>query len=641
MPPEPKSLLMEGRAQEALAGFDAALADRPGDAEALFGRATALKLLGRLDEARTGYDVVLGQVPGAAGALNNRGEVLLGLSLPDAALADFTHALSIKPDFPPALLGRSIALIKLGRPAEALPGLSRLTAELPDFTDAWFYGGVALDQLGHPDKAIPAFDKVLALRPEATAALANRGVALQSLKRLNEAMASFVALEKALPGSTAALNGLAGCAAHICDWSRHDEFLAKIVAAIRAGEKDIHPGTMLAYSNEPDVMLACARAHAVPASGPLWQARVFSGAKIRLAYCSADFHDHPMPRLLAGMFERHDRDRFEVIAVSFGPDDGSVMRARLQAAFDQFHDVREKSDEAIADFIAGLKVDIAVDLMGYTRNARPGIFARRPAPVQASYMGYAGTLGAAHYDYIIADDMVAPPRHQPFFAEKIMALPDTYWATDDRRAEAGPAPSRADAGLPPRGFVFCCFNNNWKIGPAQFDIWMRLLKAVPDSVLWLIQDSPEAAANLRKEASARGVAPERLVFAPRVTPEEHLARHRLADIFLDTLPYGAHTTASDALWCGVPVVTCLGAGFPGRVAASILWAMALPELVTENPEDYESLALALASDAPRLAALKQKLEANGKTKPLFDTARFTRSMEAAFEKMRDGFVKKY
>jgi predicted O-linked N-acetylglucosamine transferase (SPINDLY family) len=254
-------------------------------------------------------------------------------------------------------------------------------------------------------------------------------------------------------------------------------------------------------------------------------------------------------------------------------------------------------------------------------------------------MGYAGTLGAAHYDYIIADDVVAPPRHQPFFAEKIMALPDTYWATDDRRAEAGPAPSRAAAGLPDKGFVFCCFNNNWKIGPAQFDIWMRLLKAVPGSVLWLIQDSPEAAGKLRGAAAARGAAPERLVFAPRVTPEEHLARHRLAGLFLDTLPYGAHTTASDALWCGVPVVTCLGAGFPGRVAASILRAMALPELVTENLVDYESLALALATDAPRLAALKQKLEANRKTTPLFDTARFTRNMETAFETMREEFLK--
>jgi predicted O-linked N-acetylglucosamine transferase (SPINDLY family) len=643
MPPQmqtPQSLLMEGRPVEALARFDTMLADNPRNAETLFGRATALKMLGRLDEARAGYDAVLALMPGALGALNNRGEVLLGLGQPAAALADFGQALGIKRDYLPALLGHSIALIRLGRPAEALQGLDQVLALMPDHADAWFHRGVALDQLGYPDKAVASYDKVLALVPTATAALANRGNSLHSLRRLEEALASFAAVEKLLPGNMAALNGQAAIAAHICDWSRHGEFEKAVVAAIRAGERDIHPGTMLTYSNAPEIMLANARVHAAPASGPVWTANPFSGPKISIAYCSADFHAHPMPRLLAGLFERHDRNRFEVIAISFGPEDGSAMRTRLKAAFDQFHDVRGSSDAAIADLIAGLGVDIAVDLMGYTTHSRPGVFARRPAPVQVSYMGYAGTLGAAHYDYIIADDVVAPPQHQPFYAEKIMALSDTYWVTDDRRTEAGRAPSRAEAGLPEQGFVFCCFNNNWKIGPAQFDIWMRLLHSVPGSVLWLMQDNPEAAANLRRHAAARGVAPERLVFAPRVTPEEHLARHRLAGLFLDTLPYGAHTTASDALWCGVPVVTCLGAGFPGRVAASILHAIGLPELITHNAADYESLALALASDAPRLAALKQKLEASRKTTALFDTARFTKNMEAAFEMMRDGFLKK-
>jgi protein O-GlcNAc transferase len=642
MPPQmqtPQSLLMEGRPVEALACFDTMLADNPRNAETLFGRATALKMLGRLDEARAGYDAVLALMPGALGALNNRGEVLLGLGQPAAALADFVQALSLKRDYLPGFLGRSIALIRLGRQAEALQGLDQVLALMPDHADAWFHRGVALDQLGYPQEAVASYDKVLALVPTATAALANRGNSLHSLRRLEEALASFAAVEKLLPGNVAALNGQAAIAAHICDWSCHGEFEKAVVAAIRAGERDIHPGTMLTYSNAPEIMLANARVHAVAASGPVWTANPFSGPKISIAYCSADFHAHPMPRLLAGLFERHDRNRFEVIAISFGPEDGSDMRTRLKAAFDQFHDVRGSSDAAIADLIAGLGVDIAVDLMGYTTHSRPGVFARRPAPVQVSYMGYAGTLGAAHYDYIIADDVVAPPQHQPFYAEKIMALPDTYWVTDDRRAEAGPPPSRAAAGLPEHGFVFCCFNNNWKIGPAQFDIWMRLLKAVPDSVLWLVQDNPEAAANLRRHAAARGVAPQRLVFAPRVSSEDHLARHRLAGLFLDTLPYGAHTTASDALWCGVPVVTAKGAGFPGRVAASILHAIGLPELITQNAADYESLALALATDAPRLAALKQKLEASRKATALFDTARFTKNMEAAFEMMRDGFLK--
>jgi protein O-GlcNAc transferase len=639
-PPSPQALLLEGRTADALAGFDGMLAVKPGDAEALFGRATALKNLNRLEDARTGYDAVLAAMPRALGALNNRGEVLLGLHRPVEALADFAQALTIKPDYLPAFLGRAIALTQLGRAAEALPGLDQILVLRPDHVDAWFHRGVALDQLGYPAESVAAYDKVLALHPTASAAIANRGIALHALRRLDEAIASFASLEKLLPGNVVALNGLAGLAAHACDWSRHDEFRRMVEKDARAGQRDIHPGTMLAYSNAPDVMLACAKVHARPASGPAWKAKPFAGPKIKLAYCSADFHAHPMPRLLAGMFERHDREKFEVIAISFGPDDGSPMRARLKAAFDQFHDVRLSSDAAIADLIAGLGVDIAVDLMGYTTHSRPGLFARRPAPVQASYMGYPGTLGAAHYDYIISDDVVTPQAHQAFFTEKLMPLPDTYWGTDDKREDAGPAPSRAGAGLPERGFVFCCFNNNWKIGPAQFDSWMRLLKAVPDSVLWLLQDSPEAVKNLRGHAGARGVAAERLIFAPRVTPDEHLARHRLADLFLDTQPYGAHTTASDALWCGVPVVTELGAGFPGRVAASILTAMGLSELVMKNTAAYEKLALALAKDPAKLAALKAKIAANRKTTPLFDTARFTKHMEAAFEKMRDDYLKR-
>jgi predicted O-linked N-acetylglucosamine transferase (SPINDLY family) len=412
---------------------------------------------------------------------------------------------------------------------------------------------------------------------------------------------------------------------------------------------EIMPGTVLGYSGDPALLLAVARNHFKPPSPspspspsppppPLWRGTPFSGAKIRLAYCSADFYSHAMPRLMAGLFERHDRDRFEVIAISFGADDGSPMRARLKAGFDQFHDLSRLDDDAIAARIANLSVDIAVDLMGFTTSSRPAIFARRPAPVQVNYMGYAATLGTDFHDYIIADATVAPLSEQAFFSEKILQLPDTYWVTDDRRPEPGPAPSRAEAGLPENAFVFCCFNNNWKIGPAQFDIWMRLLKAVPESVLWLLQDNAGAADNLRAAARGHGLAPERLVFAPRTVSEAHLARHRLADLFLDTLPYNAHTTASDALLVGVPVVTCRGTSFHGRVAASILCAMGLAELVTENLADYESLALALATDGPRLAVLKRKVKENRGTTALFDTARFTRNMEAAYEKMRDDWI---
>jgi tetratricopeptide (TPR) repeat protein len=635
MPPQtPQSLLMEGRPVEALPLFDAALAANPRDAQLLFGRATALKLLGRLDEACAGYDAVLALAPGALGALNNRGEVLLGLGQVGAALADFEQTLAIQRDYPPAILGRSMALVRLGRAAEALPGLGQVLALMPDHTDAWFHRGVALDQLGYPEDAVTSYDKVLAQRPTATAALANRGNSLHRLRRLDEAMACFAAVEKLLPGHGVALNGQAAIAAHICDWSRHGEFEKAVVGAIRAGSADIHPGTLLAYSNEPDVMLANARAHAVPASGPAWMAQPFSGSKIKLAYCSADFHAHPTARLMAGLFEQHDRQRFEVIAISFGPDDGSALRARLKAAFDQFHDVRTSSDAAVADLMVSLGVDIAIDLMGVTQYSRPGLFARRPAPVQVSYIGFPGTLGTTCHDYILADAVVAPFADQPAYSEAIVHLPGSYFVQDNGRAMPAPL-VRHDAGLPETGIVFCCFNQSWKLTAPLFDIWMRLLGEVAGSVLWLRDPGDTARANLRREAQVRGIDPDRLVFAGSADLNQHMARLQLADIFLDTLPYNAHATASDALWAGVPVVTCKGEMFAGRVGASLLLAAELPELVTTSLAEYGAVALTLAQNPAALAALREKLGRNKKKAPLFDTDRSRRNLEAAYRRMME------
>jgi predicted O-linked N-acetylglucosamine transferase (SPINDLY family) len=332
------------------------------------------------------------------------------------------------------------------------------------------------------------------------------------------------------------------------------------------------------------------------------------------------------------MFERHDRDRFEIIAVSFGPDDNSAMRARLVKAFDRFHDARQQSDREVAQLLRQWEIDIAVDLGGYTSGARPWVLAHRCAPVQVKYMGYPGTSGSGFIDHIIADDVVVPPDQRRFFSEKIAALPDTLWVTDTRRA-VGDTPSRSEAGLPEQGFVFCCFNHNWKITPPIFDIWMRLLTEVEGSVLWLLEGNASIRGNLCKEAAARGVAENRLVFAGRTTPEKHLARQQLADLFLDTLPYNAHTTASDALWMGLPVITTPGHSFPARVAASILKAADLPELIVDDLAGYEGLALKLARDPDALAAIRRKLVASRDSMPLFDTARFTRNLEAAYASM--------
>jgi predicted O-linked N-acetylglucosamine transferase (SPINDLY family) len=337
--------------------------------------------------------------------------------------------------------------------------------------------------------------------------------------------------------------------------------------------------------------------------------------------------------LIAGLFEAHDRSRFEITAMSFGPDENDEMRARLRAAFDRFIDVGNKSDREVAGLLRELEIDIAVDLQGYTKGCRPAILAQRGAPIQVNYLGYPGTMGANYMDYILADRHLIPPEDFASYAERVVWLPDSYQVNDTKRRIADHAPSRSELGLPEGAFVFCCFNNNYKIAPRVFDVWMRLVSRVQGSVLWLLEDNNTAARNLRKEALQRGVAPERLLFAPRARMEDHLARQRQADLFLDSFPYNAHVTASDALWAGLPVVTRVGGAFASRVAASLLHAVGLSELITTTWEDYERLALALATDRRRLDDVKAKLGLERVTHPLFDTDRFRRHIEAAYISM--------
>jgi protein O-GlcNAc transferase len=359
-----------------------------------------------------------------------------------------------------------------------------------------------------------------------------------------------------------------------------------------------------------------------------------AGARIRLGYLSGKFHTHPGASLIAGLIEHHDRRRFEVIGYGFDEDDGSAMRRRLVRAFDRFVDISEMPDRDAADLIHADAIDVLVDLHGWTPDGRAKILAYRPAPIQLNYLGYPGTMDADFIDYIIVDPFVVPLDQQPFFSERLVHLPDCFQCNDDKREIAECTPLRGECGLPETGFVFCCFNNNYKITPFFFDIWMRLLRAVPESVLWLYEANPLVKANLAREAEARGIAPERLVFASRLPQAEHLARHRLADLFLDTLPYNAHTTASDALWAGLPVLTCVGNTFAGRVAGSLLQVVGLPELVTTSLEDYEALALRLARDTGLLSALRTRLMENRQIR-LFDTARYTRNLEAAFGRMHE------
>jgi len=370
-----------------------------------------------------------------------------------------------------------------------------------------------------------------------------------------------------------------------------------------------------------------------PSSNPLWRGERYGHKKIRVAYVSSDLRMHAVANLIIGCLEHHDRSRFETTGISLYPDDGSEMRKRMEAAFDRFTLVDNMSDVEVAKLLREQEIDIAVDLNGHTTGKRTRIFSYRPAPIQANFLGYSGTLGATFFDYIIADHVVIPEEHRVHYVEKVAYLPYAYQPNDFKRRIADKTPSRSEAGLPEQGFVFACMNNPSKIRPDIFNVWMRLLGAVEGSVLWLLDDSPTTKINLRREAKARGIAPERLIIAPKMSTPAHLARQRLADLFLDTLPYNAHTTASDALWTGLPVLTCMGQTFSGRVAASLLHAIGLPELVTHSLDEYERLALALARDPQRLSAIKAKLVQSRDTAPLFDTALFTRHLETAYTTM--------
>jgi protein O-GlcNAc transferase len=375
-----------------------------------------------------------------------------------------------------------------------------------------------------------------------------------------------------------------------------------------------------------------------PSFPPLWHGEVYSHDRIRIAYLSADFHEHATAYLMAGLFEHHDKSRFDITAVSFGLDDNSGVRHRIRQACEHFYNVRNNSDQEIAALLRGREIDIAVDLKGFTANSRIEVLSRRPAPIQVNYLGYPGTMGAPYIDYILADATVIPEDQFPFYTEKVVWLPDSYQVNDDKRHISEHTPTRLDCGLPEKGFVYCCFNNPFKLNPEMFDIWMRLLHATQGGVLWLFEGTSSSSAdlcreNLYREAEKRNISPNRLVFAAKTNLADHLARHRLADLFLDTLPYNAHTTASDALWAALPVVTCLGSTFAGRVSASLLNAAGLPELIATSREDYEALALRFAHDPSLLAATKIKLARNRGGCPLFNTRRFTTHIESAYLSM--------
>ena len=627
------------RFDDALASFARALDVKPDFADALANRAATYTAMRRYPEALADLDRALAIEPLLAEAHNNRGAALAAIRRHDEALACYERALEIRPGYAGALSNRAAALLAQGRNEEALLCCDRALEIVPDFPEALDNRGVALLALHRHAEALASLDRALAAAPDLAEALRDRGALLAFLRRHDEACSDFrkaIAIDPDLPDIA---GSLMHSQTHCCDWAEHEALARRIVDGVRAGVRCASPFHFLGIADSAQDQRRCAetwsRAMYPPARNPLWTGERYDHDRIRVAYLSADFHDHATPRLMAGLLERHDRARFAVTAVSFGPDDGSAMRARLQSACEHFVDVRQQSDAGVAQWLRDREIDIAVDLKGYTADARPGILAWRPAPVQVNYLGYPGTLGAEYIDYVVADAVVIPPGDEAHYAERVVRLPESYQVNDARPSMPERGPTRAEAGLPAAGMVFCSFNNSYKITPPVFAVWMRLLRAVEGSVLWLLEGNAAAPDNLRRVAGAHGIAPERLLFAPVVKHAEHLARQRLADLFLDTLPVNAHTTASDALGVGLPVVTCAGKAFAGRVAASVLRAAGLPELVTSGLAEYEALALRLARQPKELAAIRAKLVRESDSFPLFDTDRFRRHLESAYVTMRE------
>ncbi|HEX3487627.1 MAG TPA: tetratricopeptide repeat protein [Micropepsaceae bacterium] len=604
--------------------------------DALLANAVRSHQAGDLTEAARLYSAVLQTSPRNFHARYLLGFVHFQQGRFEDAVRGIGEAVKLNPQSPDAFYNLGCALQRLQRPEEAVAAFDRAIALKPDYAEALINRGVALLALKRHSESIASFDRALVLAPGDADALSNRATALFEIKRYEDAAAGYAALLAAAPAFPYALGNLVLARTYACDWRSFDADRARLADEIAAGKLAISAHGSTLILDDPAAQLTVARlwvAERCPPSSPVWRGEIYRYEKIRVAYLSADFHAHATAFLIAGVFEHHDRARFESSLMSFGVDDKSAMRTRLMRGCDRFIDASGKSDSEIAAMLRDMEIDIAVDLKGFTQDSRPGIFAARAAPIQVNYLAHPGTMGADYMDYILADDIVIPSADQRHYSEKVVYLPDSYQANDSKRTISVAMPARHDVGLPESGFVFACFNNSYKISPPIFDIWMRLLRTVDGSVLWLFEDNAAATANLKREAEARGVTTDRLVFAPRTHVEDHLARQSLADLFLDTLPCNAHTTASDALFAGLPVLTVLGRTFAGRVAASLLRAVDLAELIVPSLAEYETLALTLAREPARLTALKARLTKTRDAAPLFDTARFTSHLEAAFVHM--------
>lgn len=663
------------RYADAVAAYDKALSIKPDLAEAWLGRGNVSRNLKRYDEAFDAYDKALSIRPDFEKAWAGRGYVFADLKHYDKALSAYDNALALDPNLEKAWLGRGNAFCRLKRYGEAFSAYDKVLSIEPDSENAWLGRGNLLSDLRRYDEAISAYAKALSIWPDLAEAWLGRGNVFTELKRYEEASAAydkalsinpelaeawlgrgnvlwnlkrydaaFAAYDKGLSVNPD-MEEIEGARLHakmnLCNWDNLEEEITHLKEGIRAGKVNSLPFALLSLTDSPDDHLRCAKAWVAAKLRPSsTTGATYKHDKIRVGYVSPDFRQHPVGYLTAGIFENHDTSRFETYAFSIGPNDHSDLRERLERSFYRFIDCQDRRDSEVLESIKDAQIDILVDLAGYTQNARPSLFASSPAPLVVNFLGYAGTLGCKEiWNYVIADRIVLPESSRVFFEEKVVYLPGSFMPSDTRgRTIDNTIHNRADHDLRQEWTVFCCFNNAYKINRTVFHSWMNILRKVDESVLWLSDTGELAKLNLRKEAEGLGIDPDRLVFAKRLSLlSDHSARHRLANLFLDTLPYNAHTTASDALWAGLPVVTQVGNSLAGRVAASLLDAVGLPELITRTREEYEALAIELAFNKQKLQGIREKLQKNRLTTSLFDTALYAKHLEAAYEAMHQRY----
>ncbi len=628
--------LDRGAAEQAIAVLLRAVAVAPAQAAGHFALGRAYLAAGHGDLAAGALQRALDLNPALADAWFLRANILQQRAQFDQAAACYERAISLRPEFPEAFNNLSAALRALRKTSRSLECVERALALRPGYAKALNNRGLLRLDGNRPAAAAEDFQRALALNPQFAEALHNLGTALMLMHRFEEARDAYLRLAAVAPGFPHVLGNLLHAQLNLCDWSDHDARREAVIAAVERGAHGDVPMSFLCVAGSAALQLRCAQTYTAtyyPAQDSYpHRSAPGSDRRIRVAYVSGDFGEHAVTYLLSGVFERHDRTRFETFALSWDRREDGARRQRVAAAFAQFIDITHASDLEVVKAMRELEIDIAVDLTGHTLGNRTGIFARRAAPIQVNYLGHPATMGAEYMDYLIADRFLVPEETRHRYAEKVVWLP-CFQPNDDRRVLPAPTTSRQDHGLPEQAFVFCSFNNNAKLTPAVFGIWMRLLARIPGSVLWLLATTPRAAENLRREATGRGVAAERLVFAERKPYLEHLQRYALADLFLDCLPFNGGATASDALSMGIPVLTCAGDSFAARMAGSVLSYLGFGELVTSSLDEYEAEALALAANPTQLRSLRERLARAHGQHPFFDTDHYRRCLEAAFAAM--------